>query len=91
MGLGKTGLNSEVVLILGGLNSDILLYLIKAPSYSKAWHPCPMAIFLVSDPVLDFVEPACGERDIVIMISARSMCVRCARVLVCVRPHLSGP
>ena len=25
LGLGKTGLNSEVVLILGGLNSDILL------------------------------------------------------------------
>ena len=28
MGLGKTGLNSEVVLILGGLNSDILLLLL---------------------------------------------------------------
>ena len=27
MELEKTGLNSEVVLILGGLNSDILLYL----------------------------------------------------------------
>ena len=27
LGLGKTSLNSEVVLILGGLNSDILLYL----------------------------------------------------------------
>ena len=26
LGLGKTGLNSEVVLILGGLNCDILLY-----------------------------------------------------------------
>ena len=26
MGLAKTGLNSEVVLILGGLISDILLY-----------------------------------------------------------------
>ena len=27
MGLRNTGLNSEVVLILGGLNSDILLYI----------------------------------------------------------------
>ena len=26
MGLAKTGLNSDVVLILGGLNSEILLY-----------------------------------------------------------------
>ena len=26
LGLGKTGLNSEVVLILGGLNRDVLLY-----------------------------------------------------------------
>ena len=26
MGMGKTGLNSEVVLILGGFNSDNLLY-----------------------------------------------------------------
>ena len=26
LGLAKTGLNSEVVLILGGLNSGILLY-----------------------------------------------------------------
>ena len=27
LGLGENGLNSEVVLILDGLNSDILLYI----------------------------------------------------------------
>ena len=30
-----------------------------------------------------FVEPACGERDIVVTLSVRCMCVHCA---VCVRP-----
>ena len=40
----------------------------------------------------DFVEPACGERDIVVTTSVWCMCVRCAVcVRACVRPDLSGP
>ena len=39
-----------------------------------------------------FVEPAYGERDIVVTTSVRCMYVRCTCVrAICVRPDLSGP
>ena len=40
-----------------------------------------------------FVEPACGERDIVVTTSVRCMCVvrSCVVLHATVHPDLSGP
>ena len=39
------------------------------------------------------VEPACGERDILVTTSVRCVCVvrACMRCVLCVHPDLSGP
>ena len=42
------------------------------------------SVYIVLDPLF-FVEPACGERDIVVLISFRCMCVHACCVM-----HLSG-
>ena len=47
VGLAKTGLKSEVVLNLSGLNSEVLLYVLKLANSSKDGTSCTFIIVTV--------------------------------------------